>query len=90
MAAVKPALLGMDEIALKKSQKDFVVVLVDLDRNELVGLVESRTHKAIRKELESWGDKVLSQIKEVSIDLSGNYRGLVKQLMPEADIRHLD
>lgn len=78
--------LGIDEIALKKGQKDFVVVLVDLDRNELVGLVESRTHKAIRKELESWGDKVLSQIKEVSIDLSGNYRGLVKQLMPEADI----
>jgi len=78
--------LGMDEIALKKGQKDFVVVLVDLDRDELVGVVESRTHKAIRKELEGWGDKVLRQITEVSIDLSGNYRGLVKKLMPRADI----
>jgi transposase len=36
--------------------------------------------------LESWGDKVLSQIKEVSIDLSGNYRGLVQKVLPEADI----
>ncbi|NER00297.1 MAG: ISL3 family transposase [Cyanothece sp. SIO2G6] len=78
--------LGIDEIALKKGQKDFVVVLVDLDRNELVGVVESRTHKAIQKELESWGDQVLKQIQEVSIDLSGNYRGLIHKLMPDAEI----
>ena len=36
--------------------------------------------------LEGWGDQVLSQIKEVSIDLSGNYRGLVRKVLPNADI----
>ena len=76
----------MDEIALRKGQEDYVVVLVDLDKNELVGLAESRKHKDIREVLKSWGDKVLSQIKEVSIDLSGNYRGLVRRVMPNADI----
>ena len=78
--------LGMDEIALRKGQGDYVVVLVDLDKNELVGLVKSRQHKDIKEVLKSWGDKVLGQIKEVSIDLSGNYRGLVKKVLPQANI----
>jgi transposase len=78
--------LGIDEIALRKGQKDYVVVLVDLDKNELIGLVESRKHTDIKAVLKSWGDEVLNQIKEVSIDLSGNYRGLVKKVLPNADI----
>lgn len=78
--------LGMDEIALRKGQGDYVVVLVDLDKNELIDLVESRRHKDIKAVLKSWGDKVLSQIKEVSIDLSGSYRGLVSKVLPNADI----
>lgn len=78
--------LGMDEISLRKGQGDYVVVLVDLDKNELVGLVKSRRHKDIKEELKGWGDEILSQIKEVSIDLSGNYRGLVKKVLPNADI----
>lgn len=36
--------------------------------------------------LKGWGDEVLSQIKEVSIDLSGNYRGLVRRVLPNAAI----
>jgi transposase len=78
--------LGMDEIALRKGQRDYIVVLVDLDKNELIGLVESRKHTDIKAVLRSWGDEVLSQIKEVSIDLSGNYRGLIKKMLPNADI----
>ena len=45
----------MDEIALRKGQGDYVVVLVDLDKKELIGLVESRKHKDIMKVLEGWG-----------------------------------
>ena len=71
---------------MNKGQGDYVVVLVDLDRNELVGMVSSRKHTDIKKVLKSWGDKVLRQIEEVSIDLSGNYRGLVKKCMPNATI----
>ena len=76
----------MDEISLRKGQGDYVVVLVDLDKNELVGLAKSRQHKDIKEVLKSWGEQVLSLIKEVSIDLSGNYRGLVKRVLPSADI----
>lgn len=78
--------LGMDEIALRKGQKDFVVVLVDLDRHALIGMAASRKQVDIQKVLDGWGSGVLNQIVEVSIDLSGNYRGLVQKQMPNAQI----
>jgi transposase len=78
--------LGIDEISLRKGQQDFIVVLVDLDRHKPVGFVSSRKHKDIKKVLSGWGLEVLDQIIEVSIDLSGSYRGLVKKMMPNADI----
>ena len=78
--------LGIDEITLRKGQGDYVVVLVDLDKNELIGLAPSRKHEDIKEVLKSWGDEVLSQIIEVSIDLSGNYRNLIKKYLPNAEI----
>jgi len=43
-----------------------------LDQHELVGLVNGWTHAAIEQEQEQeqerWGEAVLGQIKEVSID----------------------
>ena len=78
--------LGIDEIALRKGQKDFVVVLVDLDRHILVGMAESRKQEDVKQVVEGWGLKVLHQIIEVSIDLSGNYKGLVNKILPNADI----
>ena len=62
------------------------MVLVDLDRHQLIGMAPSRKHADIKAVLLPWGSEVLTQIEEVSIDLSGNYRGLVHRLMPEADI----
>ncbi len=78
--------LGIDEIALRKGQKDFVVVLVDLDSHKLIGMAESRKQENVKQVLESWGSEVLQQIVEVSIDLSGNYKGLVNKILPLADI----
>ncbi|MCL1494679.1 MAG: transposase [Pseudanabaena sp. Salubria-1] len=62
--------LGIDEIALRKGQGDYIVVLVDLDRKIPIGFVRSRKQEEIRKELEGWGKEVLEQIIEVSMDLS--------------------
>lgn len=78
--------LGIDEIALRKGHKDFAVVLSDLDTHRLIGMAPSRTHAAIESVLNLWGAEVLSSIEEVSMDLSGNYRGLVRRLMPQAEI----
>ena len=78
--------LGIDEIALRKGHKEFVVVLVDLEKHQLLGMAPSRRHADIKAVLLPWGAEVLAKIEEVSIDLSGNYRGLVHRLMPNAEI----
>lgn len=76
----------MDEIALRKGHQEYITVLVDLDRHVPIGFVNSRQHKDIKQVLCSWGSEILDQIIEVSIDLSGNYRNLVKKILPEATI----
>ncbi len=78
--------LGIDEISLRKGQGDYIVVLVDLDQREPLGFAPSRKQADISKVLEGWGDSVLRQIVEVSIDLSGNYKGLVHKLLPNAQV----
>ena len=78
--------LGMDEIALHKGENNYITILVDLDRRVPVGFVCSRKHKDIKEALKGWGKAVLNQIIEVSIDLSGNYRGLVQKMIPDANI----
>jgi transposase len=78
--------LGIDEIALRKGQGNYIVVLVDLDRRVPIGFAPSRQQVDLRKVLEEWGEAVLSQILEVSIDLSGNYKGLVDKLLPNATV----
>ncbi len=78
--------LGIDEIALRKGQGDYIVVLVDLDRRVPIGFAPSRKQEDVRQVMEGWGEAVLSQIVEVSIDLSGNYKGLVNKLLPHATV----
>ena len=62
-------------------------MFVDLDQRLLIGLAPSRQYENIQKVLEGWGQAVLNQITEVSIDLSGNYRGLARKQMPKAQSR---
>ena len=71
---------------MRKGQNNFLVVLVDLDRKKLIGFAESRKQEDIKKVLQTWGLEILNQITEVSIDLSGNYKCLVKKMMPNADV----
>ncbi len=78
--------LRLDEIALQKGQGRSVVMFVDLDQRLLIGLAPSRQYENIQKVLEGWGQAVLNQITEVSIDLSGNYRGLARKQMPKAQV----
>jgi transposase len=78
--------LGIDEISLVKRQGKFIVVLVDLETHKLIGLVAEKKQSEIEKVMLEWGEKVLSQIKEVSIDMTGHYKSLVKRLCPNTDI----
>jgi len=78
--------LGIDEISLVKGQGKFIVVLVDLESHKLIGLVSARKQSEIEKVMLAWGEKVLFQIEEVSMDMTGNYKSLVKKLCPNAEV----
>jgi transposase len=71
---------------MRKGQGDYIVVLVDLDQRVPLAFAPSRKQADISKVLEGWGESVLHQISEVSIDMSGNYKGLVHKLLPNAQV----
>ncbi|WP_199321309.1 ISL3 family transposase [Microcoleus sp. FACHB-831] len=78
--------LGIDEVAVVKGQGNYYAVLVDLDKSRLIGMIEKRTEEEVTKYLEAWGEEVLGQIKEVSIDLWKPYKKVVEKLMPQAEL----
>ncbi|MFB2836880.1 ISL3 family transposase [Floridanema evergladense] len=78
--------LGIDEISLVKGQGKFIVVLVDLATHKLIGLVPARKQTEIERVMRQWGEKVLAQIEEVSIDMTGNYKSLIHKICPNAEV----
>ena len=49
-------------------------------------MAESRRQEDVKNVLQGWGLEVFHQIIEVSIDLSGNYKGIVQKILPNANI----
>ena len=78
--------LGIDEIALVKGQGNYCAVLVDLDLRKPLTLWKSRRQEELRQVLTGWGEEVLREIEEVSIDLWRPYRDLVEEMMPNATV----
>jgi transposase len=69
-----------------KGKGNYYAVLVNIDTGKIVGLVEKRTEEALTEYLKHWGEEVLSQIEEVSIDLWIGYKNVAEKLMPQAQI----
>ena len=78
--------LGRDEIAMIKGQGNYYAVLVDIDLGKMIGIVEKRTEEALIEYLKGWGEHVLDQIIEVSMDMWMGYKNVAKKLMPQAQI----
>jgi transposase len=78
--------MGIDEIALVKGKGNYCALLIDLEKYELIGILERRTQSEIEKKLLSWGTEVWGQIEEVSIDMWRGYKNLVLELMPNAQV----
>ena len=78
--------LGIDEIALVKGQKNYCVVLVDLDKKIIVGMLKNRVQVELKKYLEAWGEEVLEQIEACSIDMWKPYKNVSEALIPQAEV----
>lgn len=82
----KVRVLGIDEIALKKHHKQYVLVLSDLERRCVIDVLPERK----KKRLEQWFDDLTEEerkaIKVVSMDMWTPYRLAVEAKLSQAEI----
>lgn len=78
--------LGMDEIALKKRHKQYVLILSDLERHYILAVLPTREQKTLIAWLQSLSAVEKRAIRVVSIDMWRPYRSVVERYLPHADI----
>jgi len=74
--------LGVDEMALKKRHKQYVLILSDLERHCIVAILPDRKRDTLIEWLMKHPDR--EQIKVVSSDLWEPYRQAIKIALPDA------
>lgn len=78
--------LGIDEIALRKGQKDYVCVLVNLESKEVIDILPQRDKAYLREYFLGLGTKFCQDIELFCADMWEGYTNLAKELFPNASI----
>jgi transposase len=81
--------LGLDEIALKKGHRDFVVLVTTRDAEgqlKLLGVLADRKLETVEKFLLAIPERLRATAREVCIDMYEGYASAVKKALPQARI----
>lgn len=78
--------LGIDEIALRKGKKNYVLIMTNLDTAEVVDVLVKRKKDNLRVRLEQLTQEERQAIEEVSIDMWQPYSDVCETLLPNARI----
>jgi transposase len=78
--------LSFDEFANRKGYKNFVTTVVDLDKGELIEVINSHKQDEIISTLEKIPKDVREGIEEVSMDMWGGFKKIVEVVFSNADI----
>lgn len=76
--------VALDEIAMRKGHKDFVTVVGDIERGELLEVINSHRSDKIIEVLKQQPIEVRAQVEEVSIDMWGGFPKVIAQVFPNA------
>lgn len=79
-------ILGMDEIALKKRHKQYVLVLSDLERRYVLAVLPTREQQTLIAWLQALSTAEKRAIRVVSMDMWRPYRAVVERYLPHAAI----
>lgn len=82
-------ILGIDEIALKKGHRDFVVLVTTRqadDQLKLLGVLPDRKLETVEKFLLTIPKHLRATVREVCIDMYEGYASAVKKALPQARI----
>lgn len=85
-AQMQVRMLGIDEIALKKRHKQYVLVLSDLQRRCVIAVLPTREQAALKAWFDTLSPAQQQAIRVVSMDMWRPYRAFVERYLPEAQI----
>jgi transposase len=74
--------IGIDEIALHKGHRDFVIVLVDLDTGDLLDILKGRTKAILKSYFEAKGSEFCAKIQNFAADFWEGYHNVAKEMLP--------
>jgi transposase len=76
----------MDEIAKRKGHKSFVTVLGDLEKGELIEVIDTHRQDEIIEVLMQQPLEVREAVEEVSVDMWGGFPKVIEEVFPNARI----
>lgn len=76
--------MSLDEFSRRKGQGNFVTVVGDLDRGSLLEVIDSHKSDVIIEELKRQPQEIRENVKEVSIDMWGGFKKVIKEVFPKA------
>jgi transposase len=82
-------ILGLDEIALKKGHRDFVVPVTTrgaAGELQLLGLLPNRQRETVEQFLRQIPERLRAQVRAVCTDMYEGYTGAVEAVLPAAQI----
>lgn len=78
--------IGIDEIALRKGHRNFVVIITDLDTHKIIDILENRNKKDLIKHFQDKGQAFCQRIEIFCSDMWEGYLNTAKQVFPNAVI----
>ena len=81
----KVTYLGIDEIAVKKGHK-YATVFYDLERGEVIGLVEGRSQRKVSRFFRRWGKENCKNVIAVCTDLWAPFHNSVNIYLKKATL----
>ncbi|VDZ39385.1 transposase IS1193D [Streptococcus dysgalactiae subsp. dysgalactiae] len=79
-----PEVLSWDEFARNKGKLAFIAQ--DFETRKFIALLENNRQNTIKNYFYRYPRKVREQVKVVTVDMSGAYIPIIKQLFPKARI----
>jgi len=78
--------LGSDEIAARKGQGHYKLVLVDLDTHQVLEQLADRAKATLRGYLASWSAEQRAAVEEGAVDFGVAYHDVAAELLPGARV----
>lgn len=78
--------ISLDEIAMRKGHKNYKAVICDLDKNQLIEVIDGRSQDCLISKLSELPLQVRKAIKEVSVDMWHGFPKVIEEIFPNAQI----